>query len=54
MSDPKPDQMIIGALWCIDCFALSGDKEYAHFIYEGMSLCKEHMLEEIKREKSGQ
>jgi hypothetical protein len=46
------DEPILGALWCIDCYALEGKKVFAHFMYEGMSICEEHMIEEIKREKS--
>jgi hypothetical protein len=53
MSEINPDQCILGSLWCIDCYSMEGKKEYAHFMYEGMSLCENHMIEEIKREKSG-
>ena len=44
------DLTILHAMWCIDCYSLAGNKIPAHFMYEGMSLCEEHMAEEIKNQ----
>ena len=39
------DVSTMGSHFCVDCFP---DKEHAEYIYNGRSLCKKHLKEELK------
>jgi hypothetical protein len=38
----RMDKPIIGTLWCVSCWP---KKEYAYYIFDGVSFCEKHFIE---------